>query len=374
LLVGYPNVGRRDVFDQLVDEMFQRNWFTNNGNLVQRLEATLADYLEVKHCVLVCNATIGLQLVCQALELQGEVIVPAYTFVATAHAARAAGLDIVFADVLPETHLIDPKCVEQLMSSKTAAIIGVHVWGQACDVSAIGTIANNHGVRHMYDAAHAFGCRHLGTSIGNFGECEVFSFHATKFFNTFEGGAITTNNDQLAEKLRLARNFGFSGPDCVVSMGTNAKMSEVCAAMGLANFSEIPRFIETNRQHHLSYKKGLSDIKGIQLLDYAQQDRSNWQYIVIEINAEEFGVSRDELYIALHKENVFARRYFKPGVHRMEPYCSIEKKSEISLAITERLCDQILCLPNGSGIQLGDVERICGIIRAMSLRNAAQSE
>ena len=362
LFVGYPNVGDRKAFDELVDGIFERNWFTNNGVLVQQLEQTLSEYLGVKHCVLVCNATIGLQLVCQVLGLKGEVIVPAYTFVATAHAAHTLGLDVVFADVLPDTHLIDPISVEKLVNEKTAAIVGVHLWGNCCDVPKISAIAEKHGIPHMYDAAHAFACRHNGRSIGSFGLCEVFSFHATKFFNTFEGGAITTDDDELANNLRRSRNFGFNGPDSVVALGTNAKMSEVCAAMGLANFPSVDKFINRNRENHRLYVEGLAGVPGIRLLDYANQERNNWQYIVIEIDAETFGRTRDELYEELQKHQVLAKRYFKPGVHKMEPYCSTQPK--ISLDVTERLCEQVLCLPNGCGIEGTDISRVCSVIRS----------
>lgn len=370
LFVGYPNVGDREAFDELVDGIFERNWFTNNGVLVQRLEQTLSEYLEVKHCVLVCNATIGLQLVCQVLGLKGEVIVPAYTFVATAHAARTVGLDVVFADTLPDTHLIDPASVEKLVNAKTAAIVGVHLWGNCCDVPGITAIAEKHGVPHMYDAAHAFGCRYNGRSVGSFGLCEVFSFHATKFFNTFEGGAITTDDDDLANSLRRSRNFGFIGPDSVVALGTNAKMSEICAAMGLANFPSVKKFIDKNRANHSLYAEGLAGVPGIRLLDYADQEQSNWQYIVIEVDAEKFGCARDDLYCELQKHKVIAKRYFKPGVHKMEPYCSTQPK--VSLDVTERLCEQVLCLPNGCGIDDADINRVCNVIRSTHHHGASE--
>jgi len=365
LHVGRPNVGDRALFDRLVDEIFDRRWFTNRGAVVRELETKLAEYLQVNHCVLVCNATIGLQLACHALQLTGEVIVPAYTFVATAHAVHWQGLQVVFADVQPDNHLIDPQHVEALITPRTSAIVAVHLWGQPCATGQLQSIADRHGLKVMYDAAHAFACQHGNTMIGNFGACEVFSFHATKFFNTFEGGAITTNDDALAEKLRLMVNFGFAGPDTVVHLGTNAKMTEVCAAMGLANLEAIPQFIACNRSHYAQYATELAPLPGIHLLDYSHVDgRFNYQYVVIEIDSSQAGVTRDQVHQHLRSHNILARRYFHPGCHRMEPYRSLEPEPRQPLLHTESLCDRVLVLPTGTAVDETDIARVCEIIRS----------
>ena len=232
LHVGRPNIGSREAFMQYAEEIFDRRWLSNNGPVVQEFERRVAEYHGVKHCISMCNGTVALEIAIRALGMEGEVIVPSYTFVATAHALSWQGITPVFADIDPVTHNLDPEAVRRMITPRTTGIIGVHLWGQAAPVEALQQIADEHGLKLMFDAAHAFGCSRNGRMIGNFGACEVLSFHATKFFNTFEGGAILTNDDDLAEKMRLMRNFGFSGLDNVVHMGTNGKMIEVAAAMG----------------------------------------------------------------------------------------------------------------------------------------------
>ena len=211
LHVGRPNIGDRKKLIARLNAILDRRWLTNNGPVVQEFEERLAEFLGVRHVITVVNATIGLELVIRALKLTGEVIVPAFTFVATAHALQWQEITPVFSDIDPATHNLDPACIERMLTPRTTGIIGVHVWGRPCDIEALEAIARKHNLALLFDAAHAFGVSHRGRMIGQFGQAEVFSFHATKFFNTFEGGAIATNNDDLAEKLRLMRNFGFSG-------------------------------------------------------------------------------------------------------------------------------------------------------------------
>ncbi|MEM0925744.1 MAG: DegT/DnrJ/EryC1/StrS family aminotransferase, partial [Planctomycetota bacterium] len=283
LHVGAPNTGNRQYFDQLVDEIFERRWFTNDGVLVKQLETKIKRYLGVKHCLLVPSATVGLQLASHALELSGEVIVPAFTFVATPHSVHWEGLKPVFADIDPVTHTLCPKSVESRITDRTSAILGVHLWGTPCDTEQLDQLASKHGLQVFYDAAHAFGCRSGEKMIGNFGRCEVFSFHATKFFNTFEGGAIVTNCDELAERLALMRNFGFAGMDEVVYLGTNAKMPEICAAMGLSLFSELPGLLQRNELNYQLYRAHLQGLPGIRLLSFDFAGQTNHQYVVLEI-------------------------------------------------------------------------------------------
>lgn len=363
LFVGRPNIGDRELFDQLVRDIFERRWFTNYGQLVQELEGRLAALLGVRHCVLVCNATVGMQLVCHALDLTGEVIVPAFTFVATPHAAQWERLRIVFAEPRADNHLIDPEKIEALITPQTSAIFGVHLWGQPCDTDAIGEIAARHNLRVMYDAAHAFACRHQGQMIGNFGDCEVFSFHATKFFNTFEGGAITTNNDALAHKIRLMTNFGFAKLDTVVHLGTNAKMTEICAAMGLACFERLGEFLDVYRTNFRDYQEQLQGIPGIRQLTYDDVEGTNWQYIVVEVDEHVTGVSRDAVVDHLRQNNILARRYFHPGCHRMEPYCSIYPEQLDRLPITDELCGKVMCLPTGTAVSHDDIHRVTQAVR-----------
>ena len=367
LHVGRPNCGDRALFDELVEGMFDRRWFTNSGALVQQLEESLCRYLDVRHCIPVCNATVALQIACHALGLAGEVIVPAFTFVATVHALQWERLRPVFVDVDPETHNLDPTKIEPLISERTSAIVGVHVWGRPCDTAAIGHLASRHGLTVMYDAAHALGCRHRGQMIGNFGDCEVFSFHATKFFNTFEGGAIATNNDLLASRIRLMKNFGFSGMDNVIHLGTNGKMPEVCAAMGLACFARLDEILAANQRNYEEYRNGLLGVNGIRLLDWNELEGTNWQYVVIEVDAQAAGVSRDELFHFLQERGIRARRYFYPGCHRMEPYRTLYGEELARLPATDHLCQRVLVLPTGTAVSIADVERVCEAIRQAGL-------
>jgi dTDP-4-amino-4,6-dideoxygalactose transaminase len=363
LLVGRPNIVDRRAFLQRVNDMLDRRWLTNDGPLVKEFESRIADYVGVKHCVTICNATIAIELAARALNLTGEVIVPAYTFVATAHALQWQGLTPVFADMDPATHNIDPASIERLLSPSTSAIMGVHVWGRACDTEAIEAIARRRGIPVIYDAAHAIGCSHRGRMIGGFGQCEIFSFHATKFLNSFEGGAIVTDDDDLAEKLRLMRNFGFAGYDRVTDIGTNGKMTEVCAAMGLTSLDNIDRIIARNRSNYECYSRELHGLPGISLIDYSPDRRNNYQYIVIEVDPAICPVDRDQLVATLHAENVMARKYFWPGVHRMEPYRTLQPEAYRMLPNTERMAPRIIVLPTGEVIDDHIISGVADIIR-----------
>jgi dTDP-4-amino-4,6-dideoxygalactose transaminase len=362
LLVGCPNVGDREYFDELVDGIFDRKWFTNNGVLVQGLESKLTEYLGVRHCIPVCNATVGLQVAGHALALKGEVILPAFTFVATPHSVQWEGLVPVFCDIDPETHLMDPSKVESLITSRTSAILAVHTWGRACYPEQLQKIADRNGLELYFDAAHAFGCSHAGQMIGNFGRCEVFSFHATKFFNTFEGGAIATNDDTLAAKIRLMINFGFAEVDSVKHLGTNGKMSEIHAAMGLSCFKALDQILATNIRHYEHYRCKLANLKGIRFCDYDDVEASNYQYIAIEVDEDEAGISRDALMARLHAQGIMVRRYFYPGCHQMEPYIAERKNAHISLPQTDAVSSKVLILPTGTGLCPLDVERVINTI------------
>jgi dTDP-4-amino-4,6-dideoxygalactose transaminase len=330
--------------------------------LLKEFEHRIAEIAVVKHCVAMCNATVALEIAIRALELRGEVIVPAYTFVATAHALKWQEITPVFADMNPATHNIDPDQIEHLITPRTTGIIGVHVWGRVCDTDAIESIARRRNLKVMYDAAHAFGCTRKGKTVGGFGECEVFSFHATKFINCFEGGAVVTNNDELADKLRLMRNFGFAGYDHVIYPGTNGKMTEVCAAMGLTSLEAMEQIIAVNRRNYEGYREGLRGLPGVSLINYDSAERSNFQYVVVEVDPALAPLDRDELVAFLHTENVLARKYFWPGCHRMEPYRSSQPNASLLLPQTERVAARIIVLPTGQEVSSEVVARICSTI------------
>jgi dTDP-4-amino-4,6-dideoxygalactose transaminase len=365
--VGRPNIGDRAHFLRRLDAVLQSRWLTNNGACVQELESRIADLLNVRHCVLVCNATIGLEIAIRALDLEGEVIVPSLTFVATAHALQWQRITPVFCDVQAGSHLIDPERIEALVTPRTTGILGVHLWGRVCDIERLAEMADRHRLQLLFDAAHAFGCSKGGRMVGGFGRAEVFSFHATKFFNTFEGGAITTNDDELAKRLRLMINFGFAGYDNVVHIGTNGKMNEVCAAMGLTSLLSLNEVMAANRRNHAAYAQSLHGIPGLRLLEFPQAEQNNFQYVVVEYEPPTGAVTRDELIDILWAENVIARRYFYPGCHRMEPYRTLYPDAGRQLPVTEAVAARLLVLPTGPSLSQTDVASISSVIRTAVL-------
>lgn len=373
LHVGRPNIGDRQRLFARLNRMLDAEWLTNDGAFVRELEQKLAERLGVRHCLAVCNGTIGLEIAIRSAGLHGEVIVPAFTFVATAHALTWLGLRPVFADVSPDQHTLDPDSVERLITPETTGIIGVHLWGQPCQIEELTEIARRHRLTLLFDAAHAMGCTYRGTPIGGFGRAEILSFHATKILNTFEGGAIATNDDELAARVRLLRNFGFCGQDRVVSAGTNGKMNEAAAAMGLTSLESLEDFVEVNRRNHAMYSRALSGIPGVRLLPAPRDERHNFHYLVLDVDVDTAGVSRDQLYAILRAENVLARRYFYPGCHRMAPYSTIYPSAARDLPVTERLVLRVLCLPTGTAVSLEAIELIASIIRLVVEQSSAIS-
>jgi dTDP-4-amino-4,6-dideoxygalactose transaminase len=363
LHVGRPNIGDREIFFAHARRMFDNRWLTNFGPIGEEFERELCRFLGVRHCIPVCNATIGLELAIRALGMKGEVILPAFTFIATAHALQWQGITPVFADIDPVTHNLDPSSVERLITPRTTGIIGVHLWGRACPVEELQTLADRHGLKLLFDAAHAFGCAHKGKRIGGFGDAEVFSFHATKFFNTFEGGAIATDSDELAGRLRLMINFGFTGYDRVEHIGTNGKMSEASAAMGLANLASLDEFRAANRRNYAAYHRALAGIHGLHLLPYEPAESSNHQYVIVEVDSSSAGVDRDTILRILHAENVLARRYFWPGCHLQEPYRTLYPDAGKNLPQTGTVAERVLALPTGTAVSDGDIEIIGSILR-----------
>lgn len=363
LYVGRPNIGDRKALFSRINAMLDRRWLTNDGPLVTEFESKIKKFLGVRNCVLLCNATVGLTLAARALELTGEIILPSFTFVATAHSAQWEGLTPVFADIDPATHNIDPTCIERLITPQTAAIMGVHVWGRPCNTDAIASIGQRFKLPIIYDAAHAFGCSHNQQMIGGFGDCEILSFHATKFINSFEGGAVVTNSDTIAEKVRLMRNFGLRSPDYVESLGINGKMSEVSAAMGLTSLEAIDDIVAVNYRNFKEYQHALAGIHGLSIINFNSTERNNYQYIVLELDPAASPISRDKLLDLLHAQGIFAKKYFWPGCHRMEPYRSISFHNPQTLPHTEELSVRVIVLPTGQETNVPAIQRICSIIR-----------
>jgi dTDP-4-amino-4,6-dideoxygalactose transaminase len=365
LHVGRPNIGDHKRFLRRANEILERGWLSNNGPVAQEFEQRIAEFLGVNHCVAMCNGTIALEIATRALNLKGEVIVPSYTFIATAHALQWQEITPIFADIDPATHNLDPAAVWRMITPRTTGIIGVHLWGRPSPVKELESIAREHGLRLMFDASHGFGCSLNGRLLGAFGECEVFSFHATKFFNTFEGGAVVTNDDALAEKMRLMRNFGFSGYDNVIYPGTNGKMTEIAAAMGLTNLEALDEFVAINRRNYVQYRDAIASIPGLSLLEYDESERNNYQYVVVEV-APYFPVSRDRMIEVLHAENILARRYFWPGCHNMEPYRSFYPHAGLMLPKTIAVAERVIVLPTGSAVSDVDIDGICDVIRTLA--------
>jgi dTDP-4-amino-4,6-dideoxygalactose transaminase len=366
LHVGRPNIGNRDRLLARINDILDRRWLTNNGPYVQEFEQHIAQLVGVKHCIATCNATVALEITIRAAELKGEVIIPAFTFIATAHALQWQEITPVFCDVDPHTHNIDPLKIEQMITPRTTGIMGVHLWGRPCNIEAISKIAKNHNLKLILDASHAFGCSHKGRMIGSFGDAEVFSFHATKFLNAFEGGAIVTNDDKLAARIRLMKNFGFAGYDDVVYIGTNGKMHEASAAMGLTSLESLSEFIDVNHQNYKHYQKELKSIDGIKLTAYNEAEKCNYQYIVLEIDEHRYGLTRDKLVEILSAENIIVRRYFYPGCHQMEPYRSYFPYNKKLLPETDKLSLKIMSLPTGTAVNLSDISKICHIIKLVT--------
>lgn len=360
--MGRPNIGNREGLLERINDILDRRWLTNRGLYVREFERRIADFLGVKHCIAMCNGTVALEIAVRALVMKGEVIVPSFTFIATAHCLQWQEITPVFCDIDADTYTIDPTALERLITPRTTGIIGVHLWGRSCNVEGLESIARKHNLSLLFDASHAFGCSHRGKLIGGLGDAEVFSFHATKFVNTLEGGAVTTNDDTLAEKMRLMKNFGFAGLDNVIYLGTNGKMNEVSAAMGLCSLEALEEFTDCNRRNYQAYRENLAGVPGLGLRTYDEREANNFQYIVIEVDADEAGISRDQLVDILHKENVRARRYFYPGCHRMEPYKSYYPNSGLLLPETEKVTESVMSLPTGTAITSDQIEKICQVV------------
>ena len=363
LHVGRPYIGDRERLLARINDLLDRRWLTNNGPYVQEFERKICEAVGVRHCIAMCNATVALEIAIRATGLKGEVIVPSFTFIATAHALQWQEITPVFCDIDSDTHNLDPRRVEQMITPRTTGMIGVHVWGRPCDVEALTDIARRRSLKLIFDAAHAFGCSCKGQMIGNLGDAEILSFHATKFFNTFEGGAVVTNDDGLATKIRLMKNFGFAGYDNVIYVGTNGKMSEVSAAMGLTGLEDLDEFIQVNQCNYRQYRQELAGLPGIKMVAYDETERCNYQYIVLEVDDRAMGITRDQLLKVLWAENVLARRYFYPGCHQMEPYRSYFPHAGLLLPETERLTRRVLSLPTGTAVDTREITQVCKIIR-----------
>ena len=364
LLVGRPNVADGEAFLARMRTMLDSRRFANNGPMVVEFEARVAALMAARHCIAACNATIGLELVMNAMGITGEVIVPSFTFIATAHVLQRLNIRPVFCDVDPETHCLDPERVRAAITPRTTAILGVSLWGNYDGERALRTIADEHGLMLIYDSAHSVGCAREHGSDARLCDAEVLSFHATKCIHALEGGAILTDDPILAGKLRLMLNFGFAGEDRVAHIGTNGKMNEAEAAMGLTSLDGAERIFAHNAANLAAYARGLEGVPGV-TMRLPSVARHNHQYAVAEVDAGAAGLTRDEIVAALRRENVLARRYFHPGCHRSEPYATLYPDAGRALPETEALCERVMVLPNGLTVSTDDIARLTDRIAAI---------
>jgi dTDP-4-amino-4,6-dideoxygalactose transaminase len=362
LHVGTPNIGDKKAILKEIEGVLDRKYLSNFGPLEQAFEQRVAELTGVKHCIAMANGTIALEIASRALGLQGEVIMPSMTFVATAHALQWQEITPVFCDIDENLHHIDSSKIASLITPNTSGILAVNLWGRPCYVEKLEAVAEAYNLKLLFDSAHAFGVSYKGQMVGQFGDAEVLSFHATKFLNTIEGGAVLTNNDELAEKVRYMTNFGFSGRDNVAYLGINGKLNEIQAAVGLVSLHNMEHFIEHNKQNYLAYSAGIAEIPGLSMLEYELEEKNNYQYIIMEVDAEGYGMSRDELMRLLQAENVDVRRYFYPGCHRMEPYRSYAPNAHYWLPVTEKIVSRVLAFPTGTAVKTDDVDKICMLL------------
>lgn len=342
--------------------VFDRQYYTNQGPLVEELEEKLQRFLGVKHAICVTNATIGLMMAAEALELTGKVILPSFTFVASAQSLTWAGLRPVFCDIDLNTHQLDLNQVESLIDDEVSGIMGVNLWGGACNPKELEKLAKSSNVQLYFDSAHAFGSEIDAVKIANFGRAEIFSFHATKVLSATEGGCICTNDDELSKRLRSIRSSYGAGSPVNVVKTSNGRISEAQAAIALMSLEDYPANQKNNEALYRLYEKQLELIPGLTLIKPAEVSASNYQYLVCTVDEQEFGLPRDLLIELLKAENVIARRYFYPGVHRSIPYVDELPQYLSRLPNTDSLCASCIQLPIGALVSTESVERICTIL------------
>jgi len=362
IFVTQPCLPPLEEFIPYLQQIWDNKWLTNNGPLHQQLEQELAEYLGVKYISLFSNGTLALISALQALNITGEVITTPFSFVATTHSLWWNKITPVFVDIEPEYLNLDPAKIEAAITPKTTAIMPVHVYGNPCKMDAIQKIADKHGLKVIYDAAHAFGVKKDNISILNQGDLSILSFHATKVFSTIEGGAIICHTEEMKHHIDNLKNFGFRGETVVEEPGINAKLNEVQAAYGLLQLKYIDGFIGKRKKITKLYFSLLKDIKGIRFLPCMEDITHSYSYFPILIDESEYGMNRDALYERLKENNIFARRYFYPLISSFEPYRELPSSSAVNLPIATKVAQEVLCLPIFVELSEVDVDFICSII------------
>lgn len=363
IYVTSPLLPSLEDFTFLLKEIWESKMLTNNGNFHQKLEEELAKYLKVPYLSLFTNGTLPLITALQAMRITGEVITTPFSFVATTHSLWWNGIKPVFVDIESETCNLDPSKIEAAITPKTTAIMPVHVYGKPCKTKEIQEIANKYGLKVIYDAAHAFGVEINGESILNFGDMATLSFHATKVYNTLEGGALVVHDEQTKKRIDYLKNFGFASETEVVAPGINSKVDEVRAAYGLLNLKQVDHAINSRRKVAIRYRDELQGVKGITFFNDIPGVRHNYSYFPIFINAEEYGMTRDELYFKMKEHNVFGRRYFYPLISTFSTYRGLDSANPDNLPIATQMSNNVICLPMHHALSENEVEYILQIIK-----------
>ena len=360
ITVTSPLLPPLDEFIPYLEEIWKSKWITNNGQFHRQLEAALAEYLGVKYVSLFTNGTLPLITALQAMNITGEVITTPYSFVATTHALWWNGIKPVFVDIDPNTCNLDPDKIEAAITEKTTAIMPVHCYGIPCDTKKIQAIADKYGLKVIYDAAHAFGVQVNGESVLKAGDMSTLSFHATKVFNTVEGGALICHDAETKKQIDFLKNFGFNGETEVVAPGINSKMDEIRSAYGLLNLKQVDAAIEARHKVADYYRQALRQVKGVKVFEDTPGVRHNYSYFPILIDAEEYGMTRDELYFKMRDDNVLGRRYFYPLISTFDTYKNLESATPDNLPVATRIADEVICLPMYYGLTEEDLERVVG--------------
>lgn len=363
ITVTSPLLPNLDDFHEELKKIWESKWITNNGSYHKQLEAALAEYLGVPYVSLFTNGTLPLLTALQALRITGEVITTPYSFVATTHSIWWNGCKPVFVDIDPATGNIDPDKIEAAITPKTTAIMPVHVYGKPCDTKRIQEIADTYGLKVIYDAAHAFGVKVNGESILNAGDMSTLSFHATKVFNTIEGGAMIMHDAETKKRIDYLKNFGFAGETTVVGPGINSKMDEMRSAYGLLNLKQVDAAIEARHQVAIKYREALRDVEGITFFDDMPGVRHNYSYFPIFIDEKAYGTSRDALYAKMKEANILGRRYFYPLISDFSTYRGLESANPSNLPNAHKMADSVLCLPMHHALSEEEIEHIINLIK-----------
>lgn len=363
ITVTSPLLPDLNEFMEMLKDIWDKKWITNNGIYHQQLEEALAEYLKVPYVSLFTNGTLPLITALQALHITGEVITTPYSFVATTHALWWNGIKPVFVDIDPATGCLDPDKIEAAITPRTTAIMPVHVYGKPCEVEKIQDIADKYGLKVIYDAAHAFGVEVKGESILNAGDMSTLSFHATKVFNTIEGGALVMHDEKTKQRIDYLKNFGFAGETEVVAPGINSKMDELRAAYGLLNLKQVDAAIAARQKVAQTYRAALRNVEGITFWEDMPDVKHNYSYFPIFVNAEKYGMTRDELYFRMREKNILGRRYFYPLISTFSTYRGLESASPANLPMATQMANEVICLPMHHELDEEGMSRIIECIK-----------